>query len=65
MSDDTAEAEEPFRVGDTVRVVSGDLNALTGVVAEVRNGTVIVEYDIFGRPTPLEFGAEDLLHADG
>ncbi|MGB5245252.1 MAG: KOW motif-containing protein [Woeseia sp.] len=45
-----------FHVGETVEITEGSFAGLTGVVKEIDKdkGTVMLEVDVFGRPTPVE-----------
>ncbi len=48
--------ENPFRVGDPVKIISGPFNNFKGTVKEVNNEKLKlkVEVSIFGRKTPIE-----------
>ena len=51
---------EGFEPGDKVQPKAGDFADYVGEVVEVRQGIVIVEYEIFGRGVPVEHLPDDL-----
>lgn len=55
-SEDTARLENPFRVGDSVKITDGPFNNFNGTVQEVNNEKfkLKVMVSIFGRKTPVE-----------
>ena len=58
-NDDVQEyPEDPFAVGDAVRVIDGPFVTFTGTVSEVNaeKKKLMVMVKIFGRNTPLELG---------
>lgn len=55
-TDDERADEIAFHVGETVEITEGSFIGLTGVVKEIDKdkGTLKLEVDVFGRPTPVE-----------
>jgi len=58
LLDKDEELNEPFIVGETVKVIDGPFNSFTGVIEEVNDEKkkLKVMVKIFGRKTPLELG---------
>lgn len=56
VEDSTVEADTDFTSGDTVKIIDGAMEDMTGTVTEVRpkKGEVEVKVDMFGRSTPVE-----------
>jgi transcriptional antiterminator NusG len=57
-----------FRLGDTVRIVSGPFTAFTGKVEGINQAKALlkVKVEIFGRTTPIKLNfseAENLSHS--
>ncbi len=54
--------EIPFKVGDSVKVIDGPFKEFSGLVQEVNDRNRIkVNVNIFGRPTPIELSANQIL----
>ena len=52
----------PFKVGDSVKVIDGPFKEFNGLVQEVNDRNRIkVNVNIFGRPTPIELGVNQIL----
>ena len=52
----------PFKVGDSVKVIDGPFKEFNGLVQEVNDRNRIkVNVNIFGRPTPIELSANQIL----
>ncbi len=58
LLDKDEEINEPFIVGETVKVIEGPFNSFSGVIEEVNEERkkLKVMVKIFGRKTPLELG---------
>lgn len=58
LLDKDEEINEPFIVGETVKVIEGPFNSFSGVIEEVNEEKkkLKVMVKIFGRKTPLELG---------
>lgn len=58
LSDETADIEVPFVVGETVKVTDGPFNGFSGEIEGINaeKKTLSVMVKIFGRKTPLELG---------
>jgi transcriptional antiterminator NusG len=54
-------APQTFRLGDTVRVLSGPFAAFTGRIEGINHGRRLlkVRVSIFGRETPIKLGYAD------
>lgn len=55
-------AEAPFSIGDSVIVTSGVWEDTVGIVRQIdlKNKTVIINIDMFGRETPTELSFNDV-----
>lgn len=55
-------AEAPFRIGDSVIVTSGVWEDTVGIVRQIdlKNKTVTINIDMFGRETPTELSFNDV-----
>ncbi len=58
--------EVAYKVGDTIKVVYGPFEDLTGVVEEIdtQNNSVRVLITVFGRQTPVEMDLDQIALAD-
>ena len=56
MSDSEFELEEPYIIGETIKIIDGPFNTFNGVIEEVNNEKkkLVVNVKIFGRSTPVE-----------
>lgn len=59
-------AEAPFSIGDSVIVTSGILEDTVGIVRQIdlKNKTVTINIDMFGRETPTELSFNDVKVCD-
>jgi len=64
MASTAPASSNDIRDGDRVSPTSGEFAGRVGVVAEVRVGLVIVEYQIFGKQVPVEHDPDDLVRID-
>ena len=60
MSSFDAQPNGGFHRGDRVRALTGNLACRVGAVVEIRSGVVIVEYDVFGKPAPVEHDSSEI-----
>ncbi len=65
MSSSLTAQPDDFEPGDKVQSKTGDFVEYVGEVVEVRQGIVIVEYEVFGRAVPVEHLPDDLSKAAG
>jgi transcriptional antiterminator NusG len=58
LADSATELNNPFVVGESVKVIDGPFNSFTGIIEEINEEKkkLKVMVKIFGRKTPLELG---------
>ena len=58
MSEKSEELNNPFIVGESVKVIDGPFNSFSGIIEEINEEKkkLKVMVKIFGRKTPLELG---------
>ena len=51
---------QTFRLGDTVRVLSGPFASFTGRIEGINQAKRLLKVEVFGRGTPLKLGYADV-----